>query len=248
MIEILNQVFAFFLGLAQSFFDGAIWAPGVIALPGLLSLGISAQLALGTVRAGYFASALTTAWRYKKHGHTNIKEGLIMLGFSFVGSSIGASLILNADPRPLTYFIVGVSIVAILFMIFRKNIGVSKVRKISNRNLALIGLAVGLVSGAIGIGGSVVSVVSLLILGGYTMKESIGLSAVRSLGNQSAALIVFALAGKVIWQLSLFLVVGSIIGAFVGSEVGHRLPNRLLKFLFIGMTTIFLIKIVFFGS
>jgi uncharacterized membrane protein YfcA len=100
------------------------------------------------------------------------------------------------------------------------------------RRIAAIGLAGGLVSGLLGVGGGVLMVPLLVLLAGYTqrMAHAISLGAIVVIGIAGVA--TYAIAGKIDYGLAAALAVGAVVGAPIGATLLTTAPEYALKLAF----------------
>ena len=98
--------------------------------------------------------------------------------------------------------------------------------------LGAIGLAGGLFSGLLGVGGGVVMVPLLVLWGGYGQRDAHAVSLGAIIPISAAGVLTFGLAGEVqVWE-AVALAVGSIAGAQVGARLLARTDERSLKLVF----------------
>ncbi|HVD26590.1 MAG TPA: sulfite exporter TauE/SafE family protein [Gaiellaceae bacterium] len=98
--------------------------------------------------------------------------------------------------------------------------------------LAAIGLAGGLFSGLLGVGGGVVMVPLLVLWAGYGQRNAHAISLGAIIPISAAGVITFGAAGEIqVWE-ALALAAGSIVGAQVGASMLSRIDEQLLKLVF----------------
>ena len=98
--------------------------------------------------------------------------------------------------------------------------------------LGAIGLAGGLFSGLLGVGGGVVMVPLLVLWGGYGQRDAHAVSLGAIIPISAAGVLTFGAAGEIrLWE-ALALAVGSIAGAQVGARLLARADERKLKLAF----------------
>ena len=96
------------------------------------------------------------------------------------------------------------------------------------------GLAVGALTGFVGVGGGFLIVPALVLLGGLTMQRAIATSllviAMKSAAGFWKYLSVLAATGLALdWNvIGVFIVIGGL-GSFAGNQIGNRLPQAALK-------------------
>lgn len=98
--------------------------------------------------------------------------------------------------------------------------------------LGAIGLAGGLFSGLLGVGGGVVMVPLLVLLGGFGQRNAHAVSLGAIIPISAAGVLTFGAAGEVRPVEALALALGSIIGAQAGARLLARADERRLKLAF----------------
>lgn len=97
---------------------------------------------------------------------------------------------------------------------------------------ALIGLAAGLASGLLGVGGGIV-MVPLLTLGlGFAQRRAHATSLAAIVPIATVAAIPFAIAGHVDYGIAVCLAIGGLVGAPIGARALGRSDESTLKILF----------------
>jgi uncharacterized membrane protein YfcA len=98
--------------------------------------------------------------------------------------------------------------------------------------LGAIGLAGGLFSGLLGVGGGVVMVPLLVLWGGFGQREAHAVSLGAIIPISAAGVLTFGAAGEIqVWE-ALALAAGAIAGAQVGARLLARVDERKLKLAF----------------
>jgi uncharacterized protein len=95
--------------------------------------------------------------------------------------------------------------------------------------LGAIGLAGGLFSGLLGVGGGVVMVPLLVLWGGFGQRDAHAVSLGAIIPISAAGVLTFGVAGEIrLWE-GLALAVGAIAGAQAGARLLARADERKLK-------------------
>lgn len=111
--------------------------------------------------------------------------------------------------------------------------------------LAGIGLAVGFFSGLFGVGGGIILVPLLILALGYSQRLASGTSLAAVLPTVVAGLIGYASAGSVDWVAGGVLALGAVGGSLFGTWLLHRLPQRLLRWMFVAFLIAVAIRMFF---
>lgn len=98
--------------------------------------------------------------------------------------------------------------------------------------LLCIGLAAGILSGLVGVGGGIV-MVPLLLWIGLSQHEAQGTSlAVLSIPVTAIAALNYYKQGYVDWKYALIIAVFFVVGAFLGSKIAVSIDQKILKKIF----------------
>jgi len=98
--------------------------------------------------------------------------------------------------------------------------------------LIAVGLAAGVLSAALGVGGGIVYVPALVALFGFAQHEAQGTSLAVIVPTMVVAAVVHARAGRVHWPTVVPLGIAAVIGGFLGAQAALALDATLLRRLF----------------
>ena len=98
--------------------------------------------------------------------------------------------------------------------------------------LVAIGVAGGVLSGLLGVGGGIVMVPLLVFWAGYAQRDAHAISLAAIIPISCASVLTYGIAGKVRPAEALALAVGSILGARIGAGALTRIRERPLKLVF----------------
>ena len=111
-----------------------------------------------------------------------------------------------------------------------------------------VGLFAGFLSGLFGIGGGTV-IVPALVFVGLTQRRASATSLVAIIPTAIVGVTTYAFNSNVNWVAALLLAIGMIIGAQVGSFLLSRLPEKALRWSFVGFLVLVIIQqLVFIPS
>lgn len=109
----------------------------------------------------------------------------------------------------------------------------------------LIGVGVGVFSGALGVGGGILLVPYLVLLLSMAQKRAQATSLVMVAMAAAAGAVTYALAQSVAWLPAGFIVIGGLFGALLGSYVVQRTPDNRLQIAFGVLLIIVAIRLLF---
>ena len=104
--------------------------------------------------------------------------------------------------------------------------------RLLNPQLVTIGLAGGVLSGLLGVGGGIVMVPLLVLWAGYAQRDAHAMSLGAIVPISVAGVLTYGAAGEVRLPEAIALAVGAVAGARVGAGFLSRLGDRPLKLAF----------------
>jgi uncharacterized protein len=104
--------------------------------------------------------------------------------------------------------------------------------RILDPQLIVIGLAGGVLSGLLGVGGGIVMVPLLVLWAGYAQRDAHALSLGAIIPISLAGVATYGVAGEVRVGYALALAIGAVAGARIGAGLLTRLDEDVLKFAF----------------
>lgn len=115
--------------------------------------------------------------------------------------------------------------------------------------LIIIGVAAGMLSGLVGIGGGIIIVPALVYILGFSQKNAQGTSlGLLLLPVFIVSLFYYYKAGYVNIKAIPFLAVGFLVGGYFGSKLALALPDLTVKKIFAILMIIVAIKMLFFDK
>jgi len=113
----------------------------------------------------------------------------------------------------------------------------------------LIGLAAGMLSGLVGVGGGIIIVPALVFLLGFSQHQAIGTSlGLLLLPAGILAVMNYYKKGFIDIRVVLILFAGYVIGSYFGSKISLSVSQDLLKKVFAIMLILIAVKMLFFDK
>lgn len=161
---------------------------------------------------------------------------LIFFGIpGMIGTYGGASLSQYISGNTQLMIFAGVMIIAAYMMIReRTKLSYKKPASIPKWVLVVEGLAVGVLTGLVGVGGGFLIIPALVLIGGLSMRMAVGTSlliiTLKSILGFYKYIDVLAMEGLGMnWELiGVFSLIG-IAGSFVGNKISQKVPQKQLK-------------------
>jgi len=228
----LEAILAVLVGLAAGVLSGLFGVGGgIVMTPGLTALaGVAPIIAVATPLPVILPTAAVGAFTYHRAGEVDIRAAAWISLTGSAASALGALLTESINPRLL--LAVTAALLAwqsIQILRGRSRAATLDEQPIAAWTLAPVGVAAGLLSGLLGIGGGLVIVPALVGMLGVPLKRALGTSLVAVIVLVIPGTVVHAALGNIDWAAALFLVVGSLPGARLGARVGLGAKERTLR-------------------
>ncbi len=232
----------FAVGLLSGWVDSIAGGGGLIALPALLSVGLSPAQALATNKLqGSFGTFAATA-NFVRKGHLNLIEIFPMIVLTFLGSAAGTLLIQRLDASLLLTIIPFLLLAVGIYFLLQPKIGEDD----QKQRLGLwgfsfaCGFTIGFYDGFFGPGTGSFFAVAFITLMGFNLLKATAHTKALNFTSNIASLIFFIMGGQVIWIVGLVMAMGQMIGGFIGSHMtmkhGVKIIRPLLVIVSLGMT------------
>ena len=226
---------------AAGWIDAVSGGGGLLQLPSLL-IALPNQppaVALGTNKMSSILGTSAAAITYGRVERPRFSTALPMAGAAFAGAVIGS---LTAVHLPASVFrpVILVALVIVwLFIAFRRDLGLVERPASRRRHLVtaiLGGLAIGVYDGAIGPGTGSFLIVLLVAALGYTFLQASATAKIVNVGTNLASLIVFGLAGTVLWGVGLLMGACNVAGAIVGARMAMAKGSSFVRVVLLAVT------------
>ncbi len=202
---------------------------GILAVPLLMGgFGLSLQEATGAGLAVVFAAALTSALGHARARRVDWRTLLSIGPTSMLGAVLGAKLHPYVPPRA-TEALFALVLVAATASLFRPRRAGGGDGPASVPLLVAAGLALGVLTGFLGVGGGFLLVPALTGFGRLPMQRAVGTStsiiALSSFAGGATALVTRPGLASFVLPLA----VGAVLGALFGVPLAGRLPERVTR-------------------
>lgn len=227
-MTVLGYALALLIGLSLGLLGGG---GSILTVPVLhygLGYEVKAAIPMSLVIVG-----LTSGFGAANHwraGAVNWRAALSFGPPAVVGSILGAELGLKVEPGVQLMVFALVMLAAAVSMLLPRpaaDAGVGRPRPLPL--ITLIGAAVGLITGFVGVGGGFLYVPALIVLGGLAVKEAIGTSLVLIMLSCIAAVARYHGNSLMDWRTILIFCALAFVGVAVGSRLSSHVPNQVLR-------------------
>ncbi len=236
------------VGMLAGFVDAIAGGGGLIAVPALLSVGISPVAAFGTNKLQSVVGTLIAALTYWRKGYVSLKALRWAIPVTFSGAFLGALAIKSVDTLLLSYAVpIALICIAIYFLFARKLTDADTHARFAFGTFApVMGLVVGFYDGLLGPGTGSFFTMGFVTLFGLGMTKAAGNTKVLNLVSNLGALALFIPSGDVIWLVAGVMIVGQIIGGYAGALTGIRFGANLIRPLVVVVSILMALRLLVF--
>jgi uncharacterized membrane protein YfcA len=234
-IEVL--FFLFFVAFVAGFIDTLAGGGGLIALPALIMTGIPPLFALGTNKLqGTMGTATASFMMFKNKKVLWPNVRYLMLS-AFIGSALGTIAVQFVNTRILTFVIPVVLLFTAIYFLFFQGSGQRSLHPILSKQKyqRAIMASIGWYDGMFGPGTGSFFALAGVSVRGLGLIDATAVAKTLNFSTNIAALIVFLIAGKVVWAAGLLMMLGQLIGAFAGSKYLFRVNPKKLRLIVVAM-------------
>ena len=230
-IEII--AFLFVVAIIASTMDTLAGGGGLITIPALMLAGIPPVFALGTNKLQSCVGTGTASLILLRKSKIHWRDIKLLALAAFVGSVIGTLVVQYINPEFLVFVVpIVLLIIAIYFLLYRPSS-----QEFSNEgrgNKKIFGLlavpSIGFYDGMFGPGTGSFFALAGVSLRKFPLVVATATAKPLNFATNVSSLIVFAIYGKVLWQVGLIMMLGQFIGASLGVKLLYKInPNHLRK-------------------
>ncbi|WP_224701293.1 TSUP family transporter [Devosia aquimaris] len=219
------------VGMLAGFVDAIAGGGGMIALPALLSAGLSPVAALATNKLQGSIGTAMAALTFWRRGLVSIRALLPAMLLTFAGSLSGALVVKQLDVSLLDIAVPAALIGIALYFLFAPNLSdVDRTARLSFPVFVpVMGFCLGFYDGVFGPGTGSFFAIGFVTLFGLGLTRASGNTKVLNLVSNLAALSIFILAGDVVWPAGLAMAAGQVAGGYLGARTGIRFGAKVIR-------------------
>jgi uncharacterized membrane protein YfcA len=234
--------------LAAGWIDAVVGGGGLLLLPVLLLVpGIDPVEALATNKSVAITGTSAAAITYYRNVRPELATALPTALVAAICAAGGAAVAASIPSGALKPIILVALVVAGLYTMLRPDMGdATLLRHSANRHRVIATCAGGLIGFYDGIAGPGTGAFLLFILVGglgYAFLEASANAKIINVGTNLGALVVFTLAGSVLWSIAPFMAVANISGGYLGSRTAISAGSRFVRRVFLVVVTILIARL-----
>jgi len=234
-LELLS--FLFFAAFVAGFLDTLAGGGGLIALPALMMSGIPPLSALGTNKLQGTMGTATATFMMLRKRRVRWQDVKFPMLFAFIGATLGTVAVQFVNTDLLTFVIpVVLFLIAVYFLLSPlPQEGITEPRMAKGTYQKVVVPLIGWYDGMFGPGTGSFFALAGVSLRGHGLVDATAVAKTLNFATNIAALVVFLLAGKVVWPAGLTMMVGQFAGAWGGSHCLFRIKPQYLRLIVVVM-------------
>ncbi len=237
----------FATGFTAGLIDSIAGGGGLLTLPVLLGIGLPLHAALGTNKFQSSFGSFTSTIYYRKHNVVSIREGLMGVIFTTIGTILGAWLVqqIASDFLGLLIPWLLLAIATYTFVTPKFSDKDSKAKFSPNVFFFLFGLLFGFYDGFFGPGVGSFWTFALVLLLGFNLRKATGFTKLMNFTSNIVSVVMFHTGRNVWFLIALVMGVGQIIGSIIGAHLVVHKGARLIRPVFITIVILTTLKLLY---
>jgi len=216
--------------MLTGFIDAIAGGGGLIMMPALLSAGVPPINALATNKLQSMFGTATAFSNFARKGLVDWRANMLTVTFVFAGATVGVIVVQSIDTRALSLIIPLLLIAVAAYVLLSPRMTDEDAhQRISNKGYAPVGAAIGAYDGFFGPGTGSFFTASLVGLRGLGLTRAAALTKLFNLTSNIAAVLFFAIGGKMFWLLGFCMAGGAIVGGWIGSHTAMRFGAQVIR-------------------
>jgi hypothetical protein len=229
--------FLFLAAAVAGFLDTLAGGGGLIALPALIISGIPPLSALGTNKLQGTVGTATASYVMLHTRRVQWPEVRFLMLSAFLGAMLGTIALQFMNTKILNFVIPAVLLLIAFYFLFSPQPRIEGGRPRLSEGIyrKLIVPIIGWYDGMFGPGTGSFFALAGVSLRGHGLIDATAAAKTLNFSTNIASLIIFLIAGKVVWVAGMIMMLGQFIGAWGGSHCLLRIQAKYLRFIVVAM-------------
>lgn len=232
MHETLLLFFTLILGLVSGFIGGIATGGGLLAIPGLMLIGLQPSSAIATNNLNA-VSSISSALRFHKSSKLQFRRMLPLLATSFLGGLVGSKILLHINQNSAQKAFAIASIILVAAFALSKNPQSDRQGKIHTSLGVFSAFLASVFAGLFGTGGGFFVVYILCYFYGLSIMEANANTKIINIAGTLSVIFVFFHAGLINFEVGAPMMAGSTIGGYIGAHTALKKGEGAVKKIFL---------------
>jgi len=241
-IELLSLLFL--VAVVAGLIDTLAGGGGLISIPALILSGVPPLAALGTNKLQGSMGTATATFMMIKNRRIKWEHVKPLMLMAFVGATFGTIAVQFINTEVLSFVIPIVLIFIAIYFIISPNPathnGESKVSYGKYKNIVVP--LIGYYDGMFGPGTGSFFALAGVSCRGHDLISATAIAKSLNFATNIASLIVFVIAGHIVWAIGITMILGQVVGAWAGSHCLFKINPAYLRAIVVVMCTAMLLK------
>ncbi|MHC0039131.1 sulfite exporter TauE/SafE family protein [Pseudoneobacillus sp. C159] len=224
----MEYILLFFIGICATTLGTLAGGGGLISLPAMLLLGIPVHSAIGANKVSNTVSSFSSFFHLYKKKQLTLKESIWIIPVS-IGGGISGGFIASKISAENMYIIAIILLIFAFITSFIGKSGFTGDEPLKPTKISIPGLfGIGIYDGMFGPGQGTL----MLYLFGYlrvSYLRAVGFVRLATFSSCFGAAITYIATGKIIWPVTIALLLGSVTGAQIGVRIAEKLKPKFVK-------------------
>ena len=218
------------VAVLTGFIDSIAGGGGLIMMPALLFAGVPPINALATNKLQSMFGTATACANYARMGLIDWRSNWLSILSIFVAAGAGVIVVQSVSSKALALVIPLLLLgVAAYVLISPRMNDEDAHERVGAKGYAPIGAAIGFYDGFFGPGTGSFFTTSLVALRGLGLTRATALTKLFNLTSNVAAVLLFAIGGKMFWLLGFSMAAGAMLGGWIGSHTAMRFGAKVIR-------------------
>ncbi|MEO7814013.1 MAG: TSUP family transporter [Sphingomicrobium sp.] len=218
------------VAVLTGFIDSIAGGGGLITMPALLFAGVPPINALATNKLQSMFGTATACFNYARKGLVDWRSNWLSIVLIFLAAGAGVIVVQSVSSKALALVIPLLLLAVAAYVLVSPRMSDEDAHeRISTNGYSPIGATIGFYDGFFGPGTGSFFTTSLVALRGLGLTRATALTKLFNLTSNVAAVLLFAIGGKMFWLLGLCMAAGAMIGGWIGSHTAMRFGAKVIR-------------------
>lgn len=230
-VPLQTAAILFVVAIIAGFINALAGGGGLLSIPILMWAGIPPATVLATNKLQACGGSFFASYYFVRKGIVKLSQIKLAIGCAFIGSILGTIAVQQIDATLLESLLPFLVLIIAAYFLFSKKLAAQQSKPLISATLFAftIALCIGFYDGFFGPATASFLTLAFVSLAGHDLIKATAHAKVLNFSSNIAALLSFALAGKVLWLLGACMLVGQAIGATLGSKLVVTQGTRFIK-------------------
>ncbi len=218
------------VAVLTGFIDSIAGGGGLIMMPALLFAGVPPINALATNKLQSMFGTATAFANYARKGLVDWRANWSAVVMIFLAAGAGVIVVQSVDGTALALVIPLLLLAVAVYVLVSPRMSDDAAKeRIGARAYTPVGAAIGFYDGFFGPGTGSFFTTTLVGLRGLGLTRATALTKLFNLTSNVAAVLLFAIGGKMFWLLGACMAAGAMVGGWIGSHTAMRFGAAIIR-------------------